>query len=289
MDTHMRRTLTVLTIVLLEVQAVSTFRICKTCKHIQDPRDCRLFAECENKLCSVELIYSSGVYMYNFDCKSHHDCPASGTILVGKRATPGLHVCSGCCEGSGCENSLCSAYATTLPPRTTPVPTTDDLSTTTPTTTATTLPTTTDFNMYSGYTGHITGLSTIPSTTGGSCVDAEQFNCAELDRYNFSFSYAIAHEKCPRHCGFCTFGHVSSPTTTERPSTVAQPQANTVTGTSFTSAYHISATSGCMDTEDVDFSCSHWASLGFCSNQSSFFGHHVAIMRCPKACGFCTY
>lgn len=56
-----------------------------------------------------------------------------------------------------------------------------------------------------------------PLIVNPDCRDYESstFQCAELEKYNFctdatSVAYAIAHEKCAKHCGFCSPYHVST-------------------------------------------------------------------------------
>lgn len=56
-----------------------------------------------------------------------------------------------------------------------------------------------------------------PLIVNPDCRDYESstFQCAELEKYNFctdtsSVAYAIAHEKCAKHCGFCSLYHAST-------------------------------------------------------------------------------
>ena len=82
-------------------------------------------------------------------------------------------------------------------------------------------------------------VSLDPLIVNPSCMDQESpsFQCADLEKYNFchdtaSVAYAIAHEKCPKHCGFCSPYHLDTVTmapapTTSMPTTMTPTDAPT--------------------------------------------------------------
>ncbi|WAR13076.1 ST1A1-like protein [Mya arenaria] len=97
-----------------------------------------------------------------------------------------------------------------------------------------------------------------PDTSACHDTESDAFKCAELDKYDFchdttSVAYSIAHEKCPKHCGFCGGTTVINIVVTIGGGTDAD----------------------CVDVEDDQFKCADWLSFGFC-DPASGAGYQVS-------------
>ncbi|XP_045194355.1 uncharacterized protein LOC123549975 [Mercenaria mercenaria] len=262
--------------------------MCRHCHNVKDPRDCTEMAACHES-CVTDVHYLNFEYLFTYSCKHQLECGV-GPGPLGKRQGPhhghehGQHVCRECCTSTGCDSYTCSKYFSRT---TTPAPMTM------PTTTATT-------------------------TSDNGCRDYESptFQCAELSKYNFctdtaSVAYAIAHEKCAKHCGFCSpYGTVNPNTkapTTVLPSTTMDPttalpiatttmdisgdfSTTTVSGASpVVVNVNVTATIDpdvCTDSDDPTLTCADMLRFGFCSADSGS-GYTFAKLRCRKTCQFC--
>ncbi|XP_052816530.1 uncharacterized protein LOC128244748 [Mya arenaria] len=244
------------------VPAPGVTKICKHCDHVSNPADCTVQQACHHGQCGLDVFDKNGNFTYKFSCKDHHECE-NPLPAIGKRQHHhqdfGTKVCAQCCEATGCENNLCPAYAvaTTVMPAVTTV---------------------------------------APDTSACHDTESDAFKCAELDKYDFchdttSVAYSIAHEKCPKHCGFCGGITTAEPmvtttmANTPAPDTTVNPEGTTVINIVVTIGGGTDA--DCVDVEDDQFKCADWLSFGFC-DPASGAGYQVSKLRCNKTCGICT-
>ncbi|XP_052818841.1 uncharacterized protein LOC128244800 [Mya arenaria] len=161
-------------------------RTCKVCSHIIDPNDCHHSEPCPDGQCMMAIHNHNGTYIYNLACGTHSQC--SNQVFV--QTTTNL-MCRACCNHTGCEKNLCHRYIT--PPTT--------------------------HAQHTTHVQHTHAHTTVTFDPNCHDIESEAFKCAEMDKYDFchdpiSIGYAIAHEKCAKHCGFCGSG---SATTTVAP------------------------------------------------------------------------
>ncbi|XP_045191500.2 uncharacterized protein LOC123548369 [Mercenaria mercenaria] len=269
----------VLSCLVLGVPARGGTFMCRTCHNVKDPSSCTTFERChEHESCVTQVHSMNNEYVFTKSCKeSHHTCDHNQDLLLGKRQGPhhehGQLVCQKCCHTSGCGSDLCSTYFTAA---------------------------------------NTHAPATTISVVDSACRDYESatFQCAELEKYNFctdtsSVGYAIAHDKCAKHCGFCspywTVSHVTmapTTTTTHLPPVTMKPTTTMSSDFSTTMVGGISpvvvnvnitatiSSGDCADNDDPTLTCADMQRFGFCSSDSGA-GYTFAKERCRKTCQFC--
>ncbi|XP_060572482.1 uncharacterized protein LOC132730543 isoform X2 [Ruditapes philippinarum] len=239
--------------------------MCRQCKNVKGPGDCHQFKlHCgHGEVCVTDVFkMADGTHSFNYGCKHegetcghhHHASPD----LVGKRRrgkrNEGTHVCQECCHATGCDLHTCTKYI-----------------------------------------DH--GATSVPAqiTTDNGCRDYETatFRCAEFDKYNFcsdqsSVAYAIAHEKCAKHCGFCSpsgnLSPVTAAPTTQRPVVIVTDSVDITPA-----IVNVDVTSGsadCVDSDQQTLPCADIERYGFCSPDSGA-GFSLAKTTCKKTCKLC--
>ncbi|XP_052816529.1 spore coat protein SP65-like [Mya arenaria] len=186
----------------------------------------------------MEVHSHNGVYTYDFGCGTQTECRHQGHL---KRST--TLMCRTCCSLHSCENTYCHNFVN---PDTTAVVHTQ-AHTHAPTHAPTSAPTDAPTHAPTDATTHV--------DTDCRDYESEVFSCADIQCDDqSSVGHAIAHEKCPKYCGFCR----------------ATTDVNMITENK------------CRDYESDVFSCADI----YCHDQSSV-GHAIAHEKCAKHCGFC--
>ncbi|XP_045191499.1 uncharacterized protein LOC123548368 [Mercenaria mercenaria] len=151
--------------------------LCRVCEHdyVKNADGCKNFHKCHES-CGAEVHFLNNEYYFSYRCMDAHQCDEPISGILGKRQPHHGHehgdiACRACCHTMGCEKDLCSKYSSLA---TTPVP-----------------------------------VTTTVAANGCRDYESDSFSCADYDQYNFctdttSIAHAIAHDKCAKHCGFCS-------------------------------------------------------------------------------------